>query len=183
MTHRPTILTVVGSAAANSANEKLCERVEAMLAESVDVVSFRDLKTLPHFDPALSVGEPPPAITAFRKRIEAADGVFVCTPEYIFSVPSGLKNALEWCVATTVFTDKPAGIITASASGEKGHEELQLLLKTLGARLTPETALLIRGIKSKLDEKGALRDEETRTAVERFVAAFVREVTGGYPSV
>jgi len=37
-----------------------------------------------------------------------------------------LKNAIEWCVSTTVFTDKPTGIITASASGANGHAKLKL---------------------------------------------------------
>jgi NAD(P)H-dependent FMN reductase len=40
---------------------------------------------------------------------------------------SGLKNAIEWCVSTTVFSDKPIGLITASASGQKGHEDLTSL--------------------------------------------------------
>ncbi|WP_262886208.1 NADPH-dependent FMN reductase [Sphingobacterium sp. 18053] len=36
----------------------------------------------------------------------------MCLPEYIFSIPSGLKNSIEWCISTTVFSDKPVGIIT-----------------------------------------------------------------------
>ena len=65
-----------------------------------------------------------------RKDIERADGVIICTPEYIFSIPSGLKNVIEWCVATTIFTDKPTGLITASANGLQGHEELKLIMRT-----------------------------------------------------
>ena len=68
----------------------------------------------------------------------------ICTPEYIFSLPSGLKNAIEWCVATTVFSEKPIGVITASADGQKGHEELQMIIKTVMARFTTETTLLIQ---------------------------------------
>jgi len=63
--------------------------------------------------------------------------------EYVFSIPNGLKNVIEWCVATTVFADKPSGLITASANGQKGHEELLLIMKTAMAKFTSETTLLI----------------------------------------
>jgi hypothetical protein len=36
---------------------------------------------------------------------------------------------LEWCISTNVFSDKPVAVITGSANGEKGHEELLLILK------------------------------------------------------
>ena len=98
-----------------------------------DVTVFNELKKLPHFDPELSVSNTPTIITDFRRSIENADGIIICTPEYVFSIPSGLKNAIEWCVFTTVFTDKFAGIITASANGEKAHEELQLIMKSVMA--------------------------------------------------
>ena len=96
----------------------------------------------------------------------------ICKPEYVFSIPSGLKNAVEWCVSTTVFSDKPVGFITASASGEKGHEELQLIMKTLMARFTPETTLLIQGIKSKINQEGQITDNNTKSDIAKFINAF-----------
>ena len=71
----------------------------------------------------------------FRKSIEEADAVLICTPEYVFSLPGILKNALEWTVSTTVFSDKPTALLTASSSGEKAHESLLLVMKTLGLSL------------------------------------------------
>lgn len=73
----------------------------------------------------------------------------ISTPEYIFSIPSGLKNAIEWCVSTNVFSDKPLGLITASANGLKGHEVLQMIMRTLETRFNENTLLLIQGIKGK----------------------------------
>jgi chromate reductase, NAD(P)H dehydrogenase (quinone) len=43
----------------------------------------------------------------------------IATPEYVFSLPGALKNALEWTVSATIFSDKPAAFIIAAASGEK----------------------------------------------------------------
>ncbi len=135
---------------------------------------FTGLKSLPHFDPELSTSNPPAEIAAFRQKIEDADGILICTPEYVFSLPAGLKNALEWCVATTVFAGKPAGLITASAQGEKGQEALQLVLKTLGAYFIPETTLLVQGVKSKVNGTGEITDPALKEALQDFQKAFAR---------
>ena len=57
-----------------------------------------------------------------------------------------------------MFSNKPTGVITVSASGEKGHEELKLIMQTVMAKFTPDTALLIRGIKGKVNEQGDIID-------------------------
>ena len=95
-------------------------------------------------------------------------------PEYIFSIPSGLKNPLEWCVSTTIFANKPVGLITASANGEKGHEELQMIMKTIEAKFTTETTLLIQGAKGKIDSEGRLTDAETERALKSFLIGFAK---------
>lgn len=166
------IFAIIGSASSRSANEKLVENLARLAKDFFHFTVFNELKILPHFDPELSANNPPPAIVDFRNRIETADGILICTPEYIFSLPSGLKNAIEWCVATTVFSDKPAGLITASASGQKGHEELQLIMQTVMAKFTAETTLLIRGVKGKLNEAGEITDAETKKDLLNFIEAF-----------
>jgi chromate reductase len=119
------------------------------------------------------VENPPKAVVELREAVANADGLLICTPEYVFSLPSGLKNAIEWCVSTTVFSDKPTGLITASAQGEKGHEELQLIMKTVMAKFTGETCLLIQGIKGKINEAGEINDDKTRDDLLKFVNSFV----------
>ena len=79
---------------------------------------------------------------------------------------------IEWCVSTTVFSDKIIGIITASASGEKGHEELQLIMETIQTKFTEETTLLIKGIKGKVGKEGGILDLETETNLQNFVLSF-----------
>lgn len=169
---RKTIFLVIGSASTNSTNEKLAELFKKKTADDFDTIIFNSLKTLPHFNPESSVNAPPPEVIAFRHQIEKADGVIFCTPEYVFSIPSGLKNALEWCVSTTVFSEKPTGIITASAHGQKGHEELQLILKTLTAAINDNTNLLIQGGKGKVNVEGELQDEHAILLFEQFIQAF-----------
>jgi NAD(P)H-dependent FMN reductase len=172
MAEKKNIFVIIGSASQNSANEKLVEHFANLTKEEFRLKIFKDLKLLPHFDPELSINNPPKRIVEFRNEIEKADGIIICTPEYIFSIPAGLKNAIEWCVSTTVFSDKPIGIITASAQGQKGHEELQLIMKTVMTKFTNETILLIQGIKGKISDTGEIKDCKTKDDLLKFIDAF-----------
>lgn len=168
-----TIFAIIGSASENSANQRLIEFLAKQTEKDFEWTIFNELKSLPHFDPELSINNPPEEVISLREQIEQADGIIICTPEYVFSIPSGLKNAIEWCVSTTVFSDKPCGLITASAQGEKAHEELQLILRTLMAKFTDETTLLISGIKSKVSVSGQVIDPEIKSELERFSKSFL----------
>lgn len=172
MTEKKNILVIIGSASSNSTNLKLVEIIASLASKEFNLTIYNDLKTLPHFDPVLSSDNPPKQIIEFRKSIGQADGIIICTPEYVFSIPSGLKNAIEWCISTTIFSDKPSGLITASASGQKGHEELQLIMKTAMAKFTNESTLLIQGVKGKFDDQGNLSDLKTLKQLDKFITDF-----------
>lgn len=176
------IFVINGSAGKNSANEKVIANITTLTKELFVPDIFDQLKALPHFDPERSIAAPPLSVIDFRQRVEKSDGVIICTPEYIFSIPSGLKNAIEWCVSTTIFSEKPVGIVTASASGIKGHEELQLIMKTLGATLTSETTLLIQGVKGKINEQGEITHSQTKEELEKFLENFRILVADDYKS-
>ena len=172
MSSRKKIFAINGSASRGSSNQKLIDRVGDLVKDDFQLTVYNELKDLPHFDPQLSDSDPPAAVKDFRKLVEEADGILICTPEYIFSIPSGLKNAIEWCVSTVVFSDKPTGIITASASGQKAHEELKLIMRTVQTKFTEETTLLVQGIKGKINERGEIVHDETKRELAKFVEAF-----------
>lgn len=173
MAQKKNVFVIIGSASRDSANQKLIDIVARLTSNEFNLTIYSDLKKLPHFDPELSIADTPKEVIAFRQAIDEADGVIICTPEYIFSIPGGLKNAIEWCVSTTVFSDKPVGLITASASGQKGHEELQLIMKTLMAIFSTETTLLIQGIKGKINANGDITDNKTQSELEKFITSYV----------
>lgn len=170
------ILAITGSTRRNSSNSKLLEFISGQLSDTFETAFFEDLDQLPHFNPDLDTAEPPPAIVAFRAKIAAADGILICTPEYVFSLPGSLKNALEWCVSTTLFSHKKVGLITASASGEKGHEQLLLVMKTLEAQFGSATQLLIQGVRGKINAEGAITDLMTLQHLKAFAAAFRKQL-------
>jgi NAD(P)H-dependent FMN reductase len=168
------VLGILGSTKANSNNERLLKKIGELMQAHIDLTIFTQIAELPHFNPDLDNEEVAPLVVDLRNQIAQADGVLICTPEYVFSIPGSLKNALEWTVSTVVFSDKPLGIITASASGEKGHEQLQLIMRTLGADFNEDTLLLISGIKGKINEQGEITHAETLQGVGDFTESFLK---------
>jgi len=166
------ILAITGSIRKNSSNFKILKYISDNIKTEFEVEIFEDLAEIPHFNPDLDNENPPNKVTFFRNKINEADGVLICTPEYVFSLPGSLKNALEWCVSTTIFSNKNIGLITASASGEMGHEQLLLIMKTLEAKFQNNTQLLIQGIRGKINEEGKIINEETEVALQDFIGNF-----------
>lgn len=166
------IFAITGSTRKNSSNYKILKYISENIKTEFDLEIFEDLDELPHFNPDLDTEKAPERIISFRNKIAQADGIIICTPEYVFSLPGSLKNALEWCVSTTAFSKKKVGLITASASGEMGHEQLILIMKTLEAHFKDENLLLIQGVRGKINEEGKIINNETLAAVHQFISYF-----------
>lgn len=169
------VFAITGSTRKNSSNYKILKFISENIRAEFEIEIFEDLASVPHFNPDLDTESPPKEVQEFRDKIMQADGVLICTPEYVFSLPGSLKNALEWCVSTTVFSDKKTGLITASASGEIGHEQLTLIMKTLEAKFNDKTKLLIQGVRGKIDEEGKMIHEETKVALQNFICNFEKQ--------
>lgn len=92
-------------------------------------------------------------------------------------MPGSLKNALEWCVSTTIFSKKKVSLITASASGEKGQEELQLIMKTIEANFNEDTSLLTHGVIGKVNAEGTIVDNPTLKQIQKFITEFDKQIS------
>lgn len=171
------IFALVGSATKNSSNLKILEFLKETSKGYFEVDIFDSLSDLPHFNPEQTTENTPESIALIKQKIDASNGVIISCPEYIFSIPSGLKNLLEWSVSTTIFSDKPVGIIIASASGEHALKELVLIMRTLGGKLSHTNQLVINGIKGKLDANNQLTDQSTLGLLKDFMESF-RELIG-----
>lgn len=147
--------------------------IAGLSADVLDVEIYDQLAILPHFNPDLDREQPPAEVEKLRQKVQEADGVIICTPEYVFSLPGALKNAIEWMVSTTVFSEKPVALITAAAAGEKAHESLLLIMKTLYTQLGENSALLIQGVRSKVNAQGEITDEETSGKISVLLQSFL----------
>jgi chromate reductase, NAD(P)H dehydrogenase (quinone) len=168
------ILAISGSLRSRSTNLTIIENIAEMFADQINVKIYNGLARLPHFNPDLESDAPIAEVEDFRRQIREANGVLICTPEYVFSIPGALKNALEWTVGTSDFAGVPVALITASSLGEKTHESLFLVLKTIEAKISENTALLISGARTKINSAGKLSDAPTIEAVNLLIETFLR---------
>ena len=165
------IFAVCGSTREHSANLVILQYIATIVSNEFDFEIYSDLAALPHFNPDHDKETAPPIVEVLRTKIKNADGVIICTPEYVFSLPGALKNAIEWCVSTTVFSEKPVALVTASASGVKAHESLQMIMKTIYADVRQENQLLIQGAKGKV-KSGIITDEELQNQLKDLAGSF-----------
>lgn len=168
-----SILAISGSTRKQSVNLFILQAIAALYKEQMQVEIYADIDQLPHFNPDLDKDPVPPAVDALRRKMEAADGIIICTPEYVFSLPGSLKNAIEWMVSTTILTNKPAALITASSSGQKAQESLNLVMRTVGVKLAANGSLLIQAPKTKVNEHGDIIDDATLAAVKKLIDDFL----------
>ncbi len=171
--NRKKILAISGSTRSNSTTETLLNVIAKLSKENLEIHIYSKIAELPHFNPDLDTEEAPQIITEFRELVKASDGVIICTPEYVFSLPGTLKNALEWTVSTTVFSDKPVGLIVASLGGEKAYESLILIMETLGAKIPNDAKLLIQGSRSKVSQEGKITDSDTLQKIHQLINTFI----------
>ena len=173
---RKKILAISGSTKKNSSNEALIKFIATAFKNRVEVRLFNSIDQLPHFNPDLDNTALPESVLDFRQQIQEADGILICTPEYVFSLPGSLKNALEWNVSTTNFSNKPVAIIVAAASGEKALEALSLIMTTIEAQLPENSKLLIKGVKGKINSSGEIIDPITISQINGLMKSLIRAI-------
>ncbi len=170
------IVAILGSTRKHSTNKHILAYLDSCFPENVVFKIYDELASLPIFNPDLDANNVDDRITTFRNLINHADALVVCSPEYVFSIPGALKNAIEWLVSTTILSNKPGALITASTSGEKADESLQLIMKTLELNFSQETTLLIKAPKTKLTKDGLLTDAKTKDELFALSAALVKNI-------
>jgi chromate reductase len=170
------VLAISGSTRAKSINQSFIEAIRNIAQTQFSVSIYRGLSDIPHFNPDLDNENPPAQVKEFRRQLQEADGILICTPEYAMGVPGTLKNAIDWSVSTCDFSHKPVALITASLSGEKAHQSLLGTLKIIESNITDGTQLLIPFAKTKIDKDCKITDAETLTQITKLIEAFSRNM-------
>jgi chromate reductase len=129
----------------------------------------------------------PPEVTVWADAIRAADGVIVVSPEYNWSIPGGLKNAIDWSsrLKEVPFTNKPVALQSCSGGllgGARMQYHLRMALTTLEAFLFGKPEVFVNFSAKKFDEKTLeLTDQPTIDMVKQQLAGFekfIRRLNG-----
>jgi len=170
-----SLFGICGSTRKGSMNHVLLRTIGELLPDDARLEIYDGLEQLPIFNSDLPE---PPGVIALKDKIASADGVLFAVPEYNYSVPGGLKNALDWVSrppATSPMRGKPTGLCGA-ATGMSGtiraqtHMRQMLVYSDSPCMNQPEV-LIPRAHERFVD--GKLADESTRLLLERFATAFV----------
>ena len=141
---------------------------------TLDIADWREI---PVFDGDVFAQGLPSAVAVLRERIRHADGVVIATPEYNFSVPGGLKNAIDWLSRgdDQPFALKPVAILTATpgpVGGARVQYDLRKMVSQLWGHGLPKPEVFIGAAQTKFDAQGRLTDETTRKFLTELLAAF-----------
>jgi chromate reductase len=172
----PHLLAFCGSLRAASSARATLRAIERML-DGRATMGWADIAALPHYDADL---EAPEAVATLIDRIAAADGLIFVTPEYNYSIPGALKNAIDWAsrpAMNSAFKGKRCLVATVSGGalgGVRAQAHLKYVLDGMLAdpHRTPELAIPHA---PKKVEDGVLADEATLAflgkALDGFLAA------------
>ena len=171
------ILGISGSLRAGSYNTAALHAAVDLCPDDAEI-EICDIGDLPPYNEDVDK-QPPDVATRFRDKIRSADAILFSSPEYNYSVPGQLKNAIDWGsrpYGQGAWTGKSA-LIMGCSPGAIGTARMQYHLRQIMVFLDmyplnkPE--VMINNCASKFDEQGRLTDEKTREFLRQALEALV----------
>src|SRR5215510_16414043 len=173
------IVSICGSLRKASFNRMLMQALPSFAPTGMSIKEAPSFAELPLYNADIQNGPGFPApVGTLADAIRAADGVIFCTPEYNFSIPGGLKNAIDWVsrLPNQPFAGKPVALQSASpgpVGGARVQYDLRKAMVFLDAFTLNKPEIFIGNCASKLDEQtGEIKDETTRGFIKQQLAAF-----------
>jgi chromate reductase, NAD(P)H dehydrogenase (quinone) len=169
-----SVLGIVGSLRGKSFNRMILRAACELVPDGMTMTRYERLGDIPLYNEDVRERGFPEAVIELREAIATADALLAVTPEYNYSVPGVLKNALDWASRPPQmpFAGKPVAILGAS-SGLGGTLRAQLhlrqILAGLGMHVLNRPEVLIRDSAVKFDADGRLTDDETRDRIRRLL--------------
>jgi chromate reductase len=167
------LVGIVGSLRKASINRALLGAIAEELPPDLSLTRYDRLADLPLFDP--DAHETPEPVADFKQAIADADGIVIVTPEYNYSIPGFLKNAIDWVSKMpSPLRDKACAIASAASGisgGMRAQYHLRQILVFTGTPVMPQPEVIIPRGHERFDANGLLVDDSTRELLRRFGAA------------
>src|SRR5216684_4884904 len=173
------VITICGSLRKGSYNRMVMNLLPGWAPANLKISEAPPFSEFPLYnaDVQNSPGFPAPVQT-LADAIRAADGVIFVSPEYNYSIPGGLKNAIDWVsrLPNQPFAGKPVALQSASpgpVGGARVQYDLRRSMVFLDAFTLNKPEIFIGNCAAKFDEKtGELKDEATRGFIKQQLASF-----------
>jgi len=173
------VVTICGSLRKGSYNAMVQRLLPPLAPEGMAIKAAPSFADFPLYNADIqnSTGFPA-SVNALADAIRSADGVIFCTPEYNFTIPGGLKNAIDWVsrLPNQPLAGKAVALQSASpgpVGGARVQYDMRKAMAFLDALVLNKPEIFIGNCASKFDEKtGELKDEATRGFIKQQLAAF-----------
>jgi 2-polyprenyl-6-methoxyphenol hydroxylase-like FAD-dependent oxidoreductase/NAD(P)H-dependent FMN reductase len=176
------IVSICGSLRQGSYNLKLARTLPELSPPSMLVQPAPPIGDIPLYNEDVKERGFPASVLALGDAIRRADGVIIVTPEYNFSVPGVLKNAIDWVsrLPDQPFANKPVAIASASQGvlgGARAQYHLRQMMVFLEALVFNKPEVFVAAAHTKFDKAtGLLTDEPTLAIIRQQLEAFARFV-------
>lgn len=172
------ILGLCGSLRSDSYNHKLLLQAGSLLADEHQLVVY-DWSGIPYYNQELENGNLPSSVASLKRTIRKSDALLFATPEYNYSIPGGLKNAIDWAsrpAYQSVFSKKPCAIISASLAptgGVRAQAHLKGVLLSMLSVVYPAPEFALSQAHQAFDDTGQLTDVRTTQRLKQLLDGFV----------
>jgi chromate reductase, NAD(P)H dehydrogenase (quinone) len=173
------VLTVCGSLRKASYNAALARTLPSLAPEGMSIKPAPAWNTMPLYNHDIQMDPGfPTDVIAWADAIRAADGVIIVSPEYNWSIPGGLKNAIDWVsrFKEVPFKEKPVALQSCAGGalgGARMQYQLRQSLTSIDAMIFGKPEIFVTFSAKKFDEKTlALTDHATIDIVKQQLAGF-----------
>jgi len=177
MNTKISILGFAGSLRKDSYNKAILRAAAGLVPENAELNIF-DLEGIPPFNQDLEK-DPPEKVKDFKTKIKASDAILIATPEYNYSIPGVLKNAIDSAsrpYGDNAFTHKPVAIMGA-APGMIGTARAQYHLRQcfvfLSCFALNQPEVMVSFAHEKIDKDGRVTDSKTMELIQELVESLV----------
>lgn len=179
---RTRIALICGSLRRGSFNAAIAQALPDLRPTRMSFNFLEGLDEIPHYNADLQSAGFPQRVLDWAEAIRFSDAVVIVTPEYNFSIPGFLKNALDWLsrLQPTPFAGKPVAIQTASTGmlgGARAQYHLRQVLQSLDASVLNKPEIMVASAADKISQEGRLTDSATLQLIDNQLAALERLVS------
>ncbi len=171
-----SVLAIAGSLRKASFNRMALEVAKGLAPDGMSITIFEGLGDIPPYNEDMRGGDDPGAAVALADAVRAADAVLIATPEYNYSIPGVLKNAIDWAsrAPEQPFKDKPVAIMGAAMGGlgtARAQYHLRQCFVFLDANVLGRPEVFIGSAHTKFDDNGALNDDVAKDLITQQLEA------------